>query len=515
MKKILLSLTFISAMHVMADGAKITIAYDADPVSMDPMEQLSVATLQMAHMVFDPLVRFDSDMNIEPRLAERWEKITPTTLRFHLRKGVRFHNGDAMTADDVVFSFARLKKSSDFKGMFDLYVGMEKVDEDTVDLIMKKPYPLPLVLANMRYVFVMDAKYLSGKDENGKDKARIAKNVGTFAAIHENGTGPFVLDSRQQGVKSHYARFAEYWGETGTVDAITLVPIAEDPTRVSAVLSGDVDWIYPLPPVDIDRVRKAAGLTVHSIASDRIITFQMNQEVVPEFRDKRVRQAVVHAVNNAGIVKKIMRGNATVAAQNSPPGYSGYNAKLKPRYDLDKARRLMREAGLEKGFSVTMIAPNNRYVNDEKIAQAVAAMLAKINIEVNLTTMPKAQYWGEYDKCAAGMAMLGWSSDTADSANYSEYLTVTKNAKTGLGQYNCGGYSNPELDGMVAAARVAGEREKRNEILKRVSAIEYEEALFLPLHWQNLNYAYRDTFRNFPRIVNRKNFPLWGNLVVD
>ncbi len=516
LKKTLLSLTAFAAMHVMADGADITIAYEADPVSMDPMEQLSSGTLQMMNMVYDPLMRYDSDLKIEPRLAESWEEISPTVLRFHLRKGVRFHNGHAMTADDVIFSLDRMKQSRDFKALYEPYVGMKKVDEYMVDLIMKKPYPLTLALANMTYLPVMDHEYFSGKDKDGRDKALVEKNTATFAATHENGTGAFVLDSRQQGVKSLYRKYARYWDrETGNVDSITLVPIAEDVTRVSALFSGDVDWIYPIPTTDIERVEKSSELAVHYVPSDKIITFQMNQQVVPEFRDKRVRQAVVYAVNNAAIAKKVMRGKASVAAQNSPPGFSGYNATLKPRYDLEKARRLMREAGFEKGFKVTMIAPNNRYVNDEKIAQAVAAMLAKINIKVNLTTMPKVQYWGEYDKCTAGMAMLGWSSDTGDSANYSEFLTMTKNAKTGTGAYNCGGFSNRELDRLVTKANGETDPEKRNAILRQVSALEYDEALFVPLHWQNMYWGFSKRFRNFPKAVYYKNFPHWDVLIVD
>lgn len=241
----------------------------------------------------------------------------------------------------------------------------------------------------------------------------------------------------------------------------------------------------------------------------------MNQDVVPQFKDKRVREAVVYAVNNPGIVAKIMRGNATAAAQNSPEGYAGYNADLNPRYDLKKAQELMKEAGQEAGFTVTMISPNNRYINDEKIAQAVSAMLAKIKIKVELTTMPKAQYWDEYDKCAAGLQVIGWSSDTGDSANYSEYLTVTRNADTGLGQYNCSGYSNSELDQLIAQANLETDPAKRSELLQQASKIEYDDAAFIPLHWQNQNWGYSRTFENFPDIINLKNFPHWEALKVS
>ncbi|MDO4777383.1 MAG: ABC transporter substrate-binding protein [Cardiobacteriaceae bacterium] len=510
LKKTLLSAAFFAAMSAYA--ADIRIAYDADPESMDPQEQLSGGTLQMSHLLFDPLVRHNSKLEIEPRLAEKWEQIDDKTLRFHLRKGVKFHSGREMNVDDVLFTWNRMLTSQDFKGLFTQYEGIKKVDDYTFDVVTKEPYPL--VLPNMTYFFVMDKDFYSGTDDKGNDRGKIEKATGTFASHNVSGTGPFKLESRQQGVKSVYVKNPDYWGERGNVDKIELVTIKENATRVSALLAGDVDWIYPVPPTDLERVKGNDKLDLHSLASDRIIFIEMNQNVVEPFKDKRVRQAVVHAVNNPGIVEKIMRGFATPAAQFSPDGYSGYNADLKPRFDLKKAQELMKEAGHEKGFSITMISPNDRYVNDEKIAQSVAAMLAKINIKVELTTMPKAQYWTEFDKCAAGLQLIGWSSDTGDSANYSEFLTMTRNTDTGEGQYNCNGNSHAELDALVKEANATVDEAKRNELLRKVSQIEFDEAFVIPLHWQNQDWGYSKKFENFPDIVNMKNFPLFGDLKV-
>ncbi len=511
-KKTLLTLALSAATLTMAQAANITVAYDADPVSMDPQEQLSGGTLQMANLIFDPLVRFDANLEIEPRLAESWEQIDENTLRFKLRQGVKFHSGNEMTADDVVFSFNRLLTSGDFKGLFANYDKIEKIDDYTVDVITKQPYPL--VLANMTYLFILDKDFYTGTDKNGKDKSLIEKSTGTFASTHASGTGVFKLESRQQGVESIYVKNSDYWGESGNIERLKLVPIKENATRVSALLSGDVDWINPVPPTDLDRVSEAEGYELYSIPSDRIILLELNQNVVEPFKDVRVRQAVVHAINNEGIVKKIMRGFATPAGQFSPKGYSGHNEALTPRYDLEKAKALMKEAGYEDGFSVTMISPNNRYVNDEKVAQAVAAMLAKINIDVQLTTMPKAQYWDEFDKCAAGISLVGWSSDTGDSANYSEYLSMTRNNETGVGQYNCNGNSNADLDKLVNEANGIVDLAKRSELLRQAAQIEYDQAIVVPLHWQNLDWGYKSKMTNFPDTVNLKNFPLFGDVVI-
>ena len=228
----------------------------------------------------------------------------------------------------------------------------------------------------------------------------------------------------------------------------------------------------------------------------------------------RVRQAIVHAVNNAGIVEKIMKKFATAAAQQSPKGYVGYNPSLKPRYDLKKARALMAEAGYADGFTVTMMAPNNRYVADAKTAEAVAGMLAKINIKVDLTTMPKAQYWPKFDERAADIMMIGWVSDTEDSANFTEFLTMTPDSESGYGQYNSGNYSNAEVDQLVLDSARETDPAKRAKMLQRVEQILHDDAAFVPLHWQDLAWAARKGV-HIDKVVNVMNFPYLGDLVMD
>ncbi|GAA3536967.1 ABC transporter substrate-binding protein [Zobellella aerophila] len=499
------------ALNVQA--ADITIAYDADPVSMDPHEQLSGATLEMSHLLFDPLVRWTKEFEFEARLAEKWERVDDTRVRFHLRQGVKFHSGNEFTADDVLWTVNRLKGSPDFKAIFEPIAEVVKVDEHTIEVVTKGPYPL--VLNTVTYIFPMDSKFYSGTTEDGKDKADVVKHGGSFASTHTSGTGPFKLIFRQQGVKVEYERNPDYWDKQspGNVDKMTLVPIKEDATRVAALLAGDVDFIKPVSPNDHDRVKSADGVKLVTLPGTRIITFQMNQDSFEPFRDVRVRQAVNYAINQDGIVQRIMRGFATTAGQQPPAGYLGHNPELKPRFDLDKAKALMAEAGYQDGFKISMIAPNNRYVNDFRIAEAVKAMLARINVDVDLKTMPVAQYWPEFDKCAADMLMIGWHSDTEDSANFSEFLTMTRNAETGRGQYNCGHYSNSEVDGLIESANLETDTAKREAMLQQAEKILYDDAAFVPLHWQNLAWGARDKVQAEP-IVNAMDFPYLGDLVV-
>ncbi len=513
MKKFMLLCLSVLLLGMGVHAKTLRLAMDADPVSLDPHMQLSGGMLQYSHMVFDPLVRWTKDMGFEARLATKWERVDDRTTRFYLRKGVKFHSGNAFTAQDVVWTVDRLKKSPDFKGLFEPFVGAKAVDDHTVDLITKEPYGLVMNMAT--YVFPMDSKFYTGTDDSGQSKDLINKTGPSFANTNESGTGKYRVTEREQGVRVVFERFADYWDTSspGNIDKIVLTPIKKDATRVAALLSGDVDFIMPVPPQDYDRIEKSSNDQLVTMSGSRIITFQINQNRVEAFKDKRVRQAIAYAVNNEGIVKKIMKRAATVAGQQGPEGFAGFVSDLKPRYDLKKAKALMEEAGYGDGFTISMIAPNNRYVNDEKIAEAVASMLSKINIKVNLKTMPKAQYWNEFDKRVADMQMIGWHPDTEDSANYTEYLLLTPDESTGYGQYNSGNFSNAQVNDLIAKSSTETDPMKRNMLLQQVEQILYDEAAFLPLHWQNLSWAGK-TSLDIEAIVNKQNFPYFGDLVM-
>ena len=516
MKKLLsffLGMLLIFGFCGIIQAKTLKLGLDAGPVTRDPQAVLSGGMLQFSHWAFDPLVRYAQDMTFEPRLAVKWERLDPLTMRFHLRKGVKFHSGNPFTAKDVKFTFERNFKSVDFKGLFTPFEGCFIVDDHTVDIKTKKPYALLINMAT--YIFPMDHKFYSGKDATGQPKDAVVKVGPSFALKNESGTGPYKVTYWEQGAKYVFERFADYWDKNspGNVDKIILTPIKEDATRVAALLSGDVDFITPVPPQDFKRIRKDTKTKMVTFSGGRIITIQLNQKRLPEFKDVRVRQAIVHAINNVGIVKKIMKGTATAAGQQGPKGYMGYNPALVPRYDLKKAKALMKEAGLANGFKCTMIAPNNRYVNDEKIAEAVVVMLSKIKIKVSLKTMPKAQYWDEYDKRVADIQLIGWHSDTEDSGNFSEFLTMCPNKETGYGQYNSGNYCNPKIDELTMAAQSETDLQKRKAMLQEIEQILYDDAAFVPFHWQNHSYAGKNKV-GIKHIVNTMNFPYLGDLVI-
>ena len=503
----MVALTAAVCLATSVSANTLKMAYDADPVSLDPHEQLSGGTLQFSHMAFDPLVRWTRDLQFEPRLAQSWERLDELTMRFELRQNVRFHSGNPMTSADVCWTFERLKKSPDFKALLEPFSGCHARGDHAVELKTHKPYPL--VLHQATYIFPMDSKFYAGRDE-------IVKHGNSFASTNVSGTGPFKVTSREQGVRVEFERFGDYWDKQspGNVQKIVFTPIANSATRVAALLSGDVDFIAPVPPSDLPRIRQNPDTELTTLTGTRVITFQLNQERLEPLKDVRVRQAIVHAVNNRAIVQKIMRGFAEVAAQQSPKGYLGHHPGLKPRYDLEKARALMAEAGYADGFEASMMAPNNRYVNDAKIAEAVAGMLGKIGIRVNLKTMPKAQYWPKFDERAADIMMIGWHADTEDSGNFSEFLLMCPNEETGFGQYNSGNYCNPVFDRLVVDTQSETNDKVRAIRLQKIEEIAHKEAAFVPLHWQNLSWASRKGVKIGP-IVNVMDFPYIGDLVVE
>jgi peptide/nickel transport system substrate-binding protein len=281
-----------------ANAKDLRLAYDADPVTLDIHEQLSGGMLQLSHMSFDPLIRWTKDLAFENRLATSYERLNPTTVRFNLRKGVKFHSGNPMTAADFKWTFDRLKVSPDFKGIFANFTELNVIDDHTIDLVTSGPYPL--VLHTSTYIFPMDSKFYTGTDANGNDKGAIVKNGASFASTNMSGTGPFKIISREQGVKTVFERFEGYWDKKspGNVDRIILTPIKDEQTRVAALLSGDVDFIAPVSPNDFGQIKAASNAELITMPGTRIITFQMNQERKKELQDQRVRKGISDTTRN-------------------------------------------------------------------------------------------------------------------------------------------------------------------------------------------------------------------------
>jgi peptide/nickel transport system substrate-binding protein len=416
----------LSVASLVGHAQTIRIANQGDALSMDPHSLNESLQLSTTSNVYEPLVGRNKDLSLAPALATAWKQTSPTVWRFELRKGVQFHDGTPFTADDVLFSFARTQmEGSDMKSYTNDFKEVRKINDHTIEIETKTPFPiLPDVISQ---VFMMSKKWCEANNATGPVDRR--KGIENAASFRANGTGPFRLRERQPNVRTVFVRNGAYWGPIeGNVAEVVFTPIGSAPTRVAALLSGEIDVMEPIPVQDIERVNNNPGTRAITGPELRTIFLGMDQkrdELLYSsvkgknpFKDKRVRQAFYQAIDIEGIKKTVMRGASNPSALMVGPGINGFqpDAKRLP-YDVEAAKKLMAEAGYPNGFEVSMNCPNDRYVNDDRICQTVAANLSRINVKINLQAETKGTYFPKVLRRDTSFYMLGWTPTTYDAHN--------------------------------------------------------------------------------------------------
>ncbi|MBW8271402.1 ABC transporter substrate-binding protein [Caldovatus aquaticus] len=476
-------------------------ANDGDANSMDPYARNETFLLSFNANIYEPLVRRNRELKVEPALAVRWEQPSPTVWRFHLRPNVRFHDGTPFTADDVAFSIQRARgPGSNIQAYFATVKEVRKVDDLTVEVETHRPNPI--FLEEITGFGIMSRHWAEA--HNATRTADLTAREENFATRNANGTGPFVLVSREPDRRTVLRNNPEWWDRPEhNLTRVEFNVIANDATRVAALISGEVDMIYTVPPQDTERLSRTAGLRVLQTPELRTIFLGMDQardELLKSdvrgrnpFRDVRVRRAFDLAIDREAIRSRVMRGQARPTGLMIGPGINGWTeaADRVTRPDLDQARRLMAEAGYPNGFGVTMDCPNDRYVNDEAICTAVAAMLARIGVRVTLNAQTRARYFAEIlgPRYNTSFYMLGWTPATYDAHNALFNLMATRQGPRGV--FNVGGYSNPRLDALVDQIAVETDREKRQALIDEAMRIHAEDVGHLPLHQQVVVWATR------------------------
>lgn len=478
----------------------LRVANQGDALSMDPHSLAEAVQLAFTGNIYEGLVAYDAQLKLVPALASKWGTTKPTLWRFELRKGVQFHDGQPLTAEDVVFSIDRARaEGSDMSGNLTSIAAVRKVDVNTVEVETKEPNPiLPNLLAT---IYIMNRAWA---EANGAlkpvDRRKGTENTASFKA---NGTGPYRLRERQPGVRTVLVRNGNYWGKIeGNVTDVVFQPISNDGTRVAALLSNEVDLIDPVPLQDVARLRTNKQLKIMQGPEARVIFLGFDQkrdELLYSnvkgknpFKDKRVRQAVYQAIDTATIIDKVMQKAARPAALMVAEGMQGYSAALDKRLPFDPAasRRLLAEAGYPDGFEVTLNCPNDRYVNDARICQAVAANLARVAIKVNVQADPKALYFPKVLKRDTSFFMVGWIPAAYDAHNALALLMATPN-KSGQGSWNMGAYSNAKLDALTQAIGSETDLPKRNRLMQEALALHRDDIGHIPLHQQALAWGMR------------------------
>jgi peptide/nickel transport system substrate-binding protein len=499
----------------MAQAQTVRIGNQGDALSMDPHSLNESLQLSVTGNVYEPLVTRDKDLKLVPALATSWKQTSPTVWRFELRKGVTFHDGRPFTADDVIFSLARgAGDGSDMRSYTNDIKDVRKLGDFAVEIETKAPFP---ILPNQLSFFYILSKGWCEENQATKPVDR-RKGIENTASFKANGTGPFRLRERQPGVKTSFVRNGNYWGKIeGNVINVEYTPVGNDATRVAALLSGQVDVIEPAPLQDVARIAASGKARVLQGPELRWIFLGMDQardELLYSsvkgknpFKDTRVRQAFYQAIDINGIQKTVMRGASTPAALLIGPGVNGYDASLDTRlpYDPDAAKKLLAEAGYPEGFEVSMNCPNDRYVNDSNICQAVAANLARIGVKINLQAETKGTYFPKILRRDTSFYLLGWSPSTYDAHNVLNAIMRCVDSK-GSGQFNLGAYCNPKVDELTLKIQSETDKVKRDAMIKEAFQLHASDIGHLPMHQQALAWGVSNHVQLTQRADNQMPF---------
>jgi peptide/nickel transport system substrate-binding protein len=487
----------------------LTMAVGAPVTSLDPHYHQLSPNNAVSDMIFSKLIETDAQARNIPGLALEWRAIGPTTWEFKLRPNVRFHNGNAFTAEDVAFTLRRLPNVPNAPSSFAAYsrpiTRIEIVDPLTIRFHTAQPYPLlPLDMTNVR---IIDAETSANPTTEGFNSGQLAI-----------GTGPFRVVTHRQGEVIEFERNADYFEGASPFQRVSYRMITNDAARTAALLAGNVDFIDQVPTSDLARLRgdqrlrlsETVGLRLIFIALDHLRAENENSPHISDnegrplgrnpLKDVRVRRALSMAIDRQAIVSRIMEGAATPANQFLPPGTFSHVPDLPPiPYDPDGARRLLAEAGYPNGFRIQLNSPNDRYINDARIAQAVGQMWTRIGVRTGVEAQTWTTFIGRAGRQEFSAHLIGWGSNP-DASHPMRNIIATVNPQRGWGASNRGRYSNPRLDEMLLASLSELDEKKREQMLIDIQRMAAEDVAIIPLHIQTNIWAMRRTLEHSARV---------------
>jgi peptide/nickel transport system substrate-binding protein len=500
----------LAALALPAGAATFRWSAQGDYLSADPHAQNEGTNNLINDQIFERLVAYDKKLGTIPSLATSWEQKSPTTWRFNLRKGVKFHDGSPFTADDVAFSLERAQQQSSTFKVFAVPLGRaRKVDAHTVDIETPEPSPAGVFLQNLHTLRIVSKAWC---EKHGVVKPQDFKTgEETYASTRANGTGPFTLVRRESEVVTILRKNPDWWGLRegtgdrrfeGNVDEIVYRPIKSNATRMAALASGELDMVQDPSLQDIPRLKRDPSLRVVEGAENRVIFLVLDQERTElkysdvkgrnPLKDIRVRKALYHAIDLQAIRDQVMRG-LSVPTGAMIPAPSQVFPQLEPRlvaYDPARAKALLAEAGYPNGFTVGLLCPNDRYVNDERICTALAAMFAKVGVKIDLATLPRAQFFQRVDNFDHSIHLYGWGGAAVDPGFTLTPVIHSRDDK-GRGYYNSGRYRDDALDRLIEAIAVELDATRRRAMMGEAFAKVRENVYQIPLHRQVIPWAVR------------------------
>jgi peptide/nickel transport system substrate-binding protein len=480
--------------------------------SADPHYANTQPNIDYASHIFEKLV--ERDQNSKPTnggLAQSWRLVSDTVWEFKLRPDVRWHDGKAFTAEDVAFTLNRIPNLRDAPGGFASYINaiskVEIIDPLTIRLHTSTPFAnLPRAIGTIYIVSKHVGEGATSEDYNtGK------------AAI---GTGRYRYERFQQSEEANFVRNDDYWGEKAAWARVRLRTLANDSTRIAALLAGDIDMADQIPTADITHLKSARNVSVDQIdgmrsiflfpnvSRDNDLPFIKANDGSPlahnPLRDLRVRQALSLAIDRKLLVDRLMNGGAAANGQWIPAGAYSYNPQIPvPQVNVQEARRLLAEAGYPQGFRITVHSPNDRYPNDSRVAQAIGQMWARAGLAVDVATMPYAVFAPRARKQEFAIHLIGWGNSAGDASTGLMNVVGTYNPETGWGVANEGRYSNPQLDAMVAKALATMDDKSREKQFQDAVKIAIDDLAILPLYQVNPVWAVRKGLHHNPRADER------------
>jgi len=478
---------------------ELKIGIKTEPSALDPQFHTLNPNIQVAAYFFDALIAQDANLKTKPALALSWKAIDDTTWEFKLRPDVKFHDGSPFTAEDVVFTYERIPKVPNSPGPYTIYTRSMKSFEivDPLTLRIHTNGPAPLLPLDVAALPILSKKAMAGSAPEGKTTAELNAGNGLV------GTGPFKFVEWQRGSRIVAERNDAYWGPKPYWKKVILRALSNNTTRVAALLSGDVDLIEDPPTTDLAKLKNDPKITLSKAISNRVIYIALDQHGEPPIAipdtngknplmDKRVREALSIAIDRKGIDDKIMEGVATPAGDLLPYPMGG-TRKDTPvdAYDPAKAKKLLAEAGYPKGFSITLGAPNGRYINDLKIAQAVASMWTRIGVKTEVDANAPPVFFKNRDSFKYSAYMAGWGASTGELSNALKSLVATPDRAKGMGTTNSGRHSNKEMDAKLEQALVTIDDAKREALLGEASKILMAEHGIIPIHFEVSVWAMR------------------------
>lgn len=500
-----------------AYAASFKWASQGDILTFDPHAQNENLNNSANSYVYEPLVEL-SKGKIVPCLAESWRSV-PEGYVFKIRKGVKFHEGETLTPADVVFSINRaLHPISQFRTYTAGILGAEELPDGEV--LVKTNTHSPVLMIQLTSLRILN-KAWAEKHGVTAPQNFVGKEE-SYAAKHENGTGPFKLQTREVDIKTVFIENPDWWNKANKVGNVTeavYTPIKSAATRMAALLSGEIDLVLDPATQDVVRLKRNQDLKVEEGPELRVLMISLDQmrdespyilvdgkkSTKNPFKDIRVRKALYQAIDVNTLKRTVMRGlsipNGTIISSET----NGWTEKAAERlpYDPAAAKKLLAEAGYPNGFEFTLDAPNNRWVNDEAIAKALAAMWAKIGVKVNVNTMPRANYFPKVLKYDSSAGMVGWGASTQDALFPLQSLVETVDVQKGNGLSNIGRVSDPKLDALIEQIKAETEPTKRNALIEQALLMVNHNVYQLPLHTQIINWAMKKNIDTPMRADNR------------